>query len=530
MRHLALLAAAALVLAGVPALAAADITGEPELYASVEDNSLEPEEQRTLQLQLTNRGDVDSGSLTNPSLRERVTTARGLVVTVDDDDTPIDVRTGTQTVGSVAEGTTEPVSLPVVVDADAEPGEYTLEVDLRYRYTREIDDNDGDETQRTVSETIPVTVQVQPRARFEVTGVDSAARVDSTERLAVTVENVGAAPARESTLRAESPNAALTFDGSDSASREVGAWGPGETRTVAYEVTAGEDAEQQRYAVEFTVDYTDRDGASASSRALPVGVVPAPEQTFAVTGGDSTLRVDEEGTLRGTVTNTGEQTVGNAVVVFETDAETVTAIERERPVGDLAPGEASDFELPLEMASSAEAGPRQFEVSVRYRNSEGDRRTSDTADVRAEVAPEQRAFDLRVETEAVEAGSSTTVRVTVTNSGEQRLSDIDAKLFAEGPLSATDDEGFIAGLEPGESDTLTFGVSASGGALAKTYPLSMDFQYDDSDGDTLTSDTYRLGLEVTEPEDDGGVGLPVVGAVALVVLVVAGLGVRRLRN
>jgi hypothetical protein len=637
MRHLRLFVAVTVVLsmAAVPAPAAADVTGEPELSAVFTDNTVTPGEERQLQLQLINRGDVDEGSARNPQWTDRVTTARGLTVTVQDDDVPIDVRTGAQAVGSLPEGAASPLSIPVTVDDGASPGTYTVDVTVEYRYTSRIDDNDGDETERTVRRTLPVTVEVEDDASFDVVDVDSEVRAGSTETVSLTVENGGSTAATDATLALESPNADLTvgeatsatrsvgtlepgqrttvdyevtaapsarsgnyamtltaqyeadgvsrssdpttlsvapdpqqefgvvnatsavavgdtgsvtvqlrndgplavddaevrlestsgqlsFGGSASASRFVGSWAPNETRTVTYDLTATGDAEPRDYTLSATVTYRDDEGDVATAPSRSLGVAPAPEQTFGVSNTSTTLAVGQDGRLRGTVTNTGERPADSAVVVFTSESGTVTAIETESPVGNLGPGESANFAIPIEIASSAEPGPKQFSVAVQYRNADDEQRRSDSFDVRADVGPDTDAFGLAVTGASVSAGESTQLEVEVTNNGDETYTDISAKLFAEDPLSAGDDEAFIAGLEPGESETVVFDVGAGAGALAKTYPLSMDFRYDDEGGDTLTSDTYRLPLQVTADSDGGGLPvLPLV--VGLVVLVAVGV-------
>jgi hypothetical protein len=637
MRYLRLLVALVVVLSVVPGPGAADVSGEPELDAAFTDNTVTPGEETRLELQLINRGDVDSGSTRNPQLADRVTTARGLTAAVQDDDVPIDVRAGTKAVGTLPEGSAPPLSVPITVDEDATPGTYTVDVDVRYTYTSQIDDNDGDETQRTVSRTVPVTLEIEDDASFDVVAVDSAVRVDSTETVALTVENGGSAAATDLALALESPSADLTvgagasatravgtldpgerttveyevaatatagsgnyattltaeyeadgvsrvadetvalapepqqefdvtnatsivavgntgtvtvelrnvgpltvddaevrlestseqlsFQGSESATRFVGSWAPNETQTVTYDVSATEDAEPRDYTLSATVAYRDGDGDTATAPSRSLGVRPAPEQTFAVSNTSATLAVGEEGDLRGTVTNTGERSVGNAVVQFTSESGTVTAIETEAPVGTLAPGESANFAVPLEVASSAEAGLKQFSVAVQYRNADDQQQQSDTFDVRADVGPDTDAFGLDVTGASVPAGDSTQLEVEVTNTGNEVYTGISAKLFAEDPLSTGDDEAFVSQLEPGESETVVFNVGAGSGALVKTYPLSMDFQYDDADGDTITSDTYRLPVDVTndsEGGDDGG--LPVLPlAVAALVVVAIGL-------
>jgi len=244
-----------------------------------------------------------------------------------------------------------------------------------------------------------------------------------------------------------------------------------------------------------------------------------PEQSFTFDGVSSTLAVGSEGTLEGTVTNTGGTEVRNAVVVFESEKPNVTPIETEAPVGDLGAGESAEFSLPLEISESAEPGPQQYSLAVRYRNSDGDLRTSDSTDVRREVGPDDREFDLEVAGASVEPGSGTVLEVTVTNTGSQRLTGVSANMFADSPMSVEDDEAFVGSLEPGDSETVRFSVGASGNALEKNYPVSLDFQYDEPDGDTKLSDTYRIAVSVENAEDGGG-GLPVLPLVAVAALVV----------
>jgi len=628
------------VLAVIPgAVAGDDIRGTPDLDATISDSSLMPGTERALQVQLVNDGRVIDGSNTHPS--STVTTARGVTVTVKEGGAPINVETGKQAVGAVPDDAIQQLSVPISVPADAEPGTYEIPVTVSYSYTFAVD-NDGDETRRTRTTTFPVEVTVKEDARFEVVSVDSEARVGATDTVRLTVENVGTEAANDASLMLESQNTdlnfgsdasasraigdlapgqtrtvayevtatssakpqqyameltaeyksddgiartsqtrtvgispvpeqkfsvrnvtstvnvgdtgdlsmtmrnegplsvtdadvtlrstsgTLAFAGSDSASRFVGEWEPNETRTVEYDITATDNAEPRSYVLEAEVSYRDEEGDSATAPTRTLGVTPGPERSFEIADTSSTLAVGKEGTLTGTVTNTGETTYDSAVIVYTGQSETVTAIETEAPVGNLEPGESVDFSLPFEIASSAEAGPKQLSVAVQYRNDDGEQVSTDSFDVRVAVAPDDKTFALQIENATVTAGGSTQLRVTVTNNDSEILSSITPKLFTSDPISTSDDEAFIERLEPGESETVVFEVAASPTALEKQYQLSMDFQYDDSDGDTLTSDTYRIGLEVTG-ESDGG-GPPILPALVVGLVVVAGVGYYRYRD
>jgi hypothetical protein len=51
----------------------------------------------------------------------------------------------------------------------------------------------------------------------------------------------------------------------------------------------------------------------------------------------------------------------------------------------------------------------------------------------------------------------------------------------------------------------------------------MDFEYDEPDGDTKLSSGYTFAVDVTEPSDDGGGGLPL-SILAVLAGVVVGVG------
>lgn len=530
-----LLLASALVLLAATGVVAADVVGKPLLDATLQTDSVSPGEDATLSLTILNNGSVEQGSVTNPALTSRVTTARGLRIRVDpdadddvDEDVPLSVRTGTFAIGSLPEGGAAPIQVPVSVHDDAEPGAYKLPINVSYRHTSVIED-DGTEESENVTRILHVPLRVEGAPRFAVQDVSTGLRVASTETVAVTVENTGGATAHETILTLESPNPDLGFGASPSSTRFVGEWPAGETRTVEFEVSATEGATPQEYPLHLTAAYEDEDGVPGQSETRRLSVRPRPEGTFEIGNVSSTLAVGEEGRLVGTLENTGSDPVRNVVVVFTDRPATVTPLETESPVGDLDPGESAEFTFPIEVGADANAGDRQFSVQARYRTAEGDLRQSDAMDVAASVGPESPAFAVETTQATVRPGESGTLSISVTNEGEETYRAISAKLFADSDkLSSSDDEAFVSALEPGESANVTFAISASSTALAKDYPVSLDFRYDDADGDTLTSDTYRLAVSVAE--DESGGGLPIGLIVLSLAIVVGGVYFYRTRG
>jgi len=121
-------------------------------------------------------------------------------------------------------------------------------------------------------------------------------------------------------------------------------------------------------------------------------------------------------------------------------------------------------------------------------------------------------------------GNSRVVSVEVTNNLDETVSDIEARLFADDPLSTSGpDTSYIESLGPGESTTLKFEVSAASAATAgSTYPISFDFRYTDSTGNTHLTDTFRKPLDAA-PQSGGGLPLPLI--LGLGVVIVGGVAV-----
>jgi len=529
-----------LLTAGTAVVAANDtVSGDPDIEAFAPETAFVPGEESTLQVSLNNRGDVTEegfDDLETEVVTAHETTARILAGDETDRDVPFDVRTGEQTVGDVPRGVTGPIDFTVVPDEDAEPGVYRVPIELEYRNVYDAEDDNGAtlRDERVETETVFVSVEITDRAQFAVTAVDGAVQAGDTGVVNVTMRNVRDETAREASVTATPVDADLTF-ATDAESTEtyVDDWAPGENRTLTYRLDAAADATPRASTLEFDVEYRDGERADATARTVRTGVTPLSRQAFDVTGLNSSLEVGEDGSFAVEVRNDGPRPVENAVVAFDNEApapegvgaETVPADENVVPretrvtVGDLGVGETATATFDAGIRSDANPGNRTLTLAVRYRGLDDDVVVSDAFDAVVEVRPEREAFAVSPagsSDNATEVAPGETARydVVVRNTGSEPISDVQAKLFVDEPVSSDDDEAFVTSLDPGEETTLRFEVSADGGAAQKTYAAAVDFRYDDADGDEQLSDTYRLPVEVAA-EDGGSVLRSPVGVVAL---------------
>lgn len=504
------LVALVLLSAAAPALAAeyAEVIGSPDIDLYAPNNTLDAGERTQLQVTVANSGDTTKNGPTQ--FTDRVTTARSTSIEVEAGDAPVDVETGRIPVGAVTtEQPSGPFTVDLTVDEDAEPGTYRLPVTVRYEYTHQVDYTESEQGPTDVSYTDfdrevtkRLTVRIEDGARFEIVDVSSDAQVGTTGPIRLTLRNTGNQDARDATVTLRTLSGEVTFGQSASASRHVGPWTAGENRTVSYRATVAPDAAAEQYALRANVSYNDPSGQSHRSKALSTGVTPAPEQSFALADTRASLRVGSEGTVSGRVRNEGPRPVDDAVLVLQANSANVHPQETEYAIGDLAPGQEEPFSFPVEVSDEADAGARQFSYVVRYDDAENDQRESGALNDRVDVGEKRSTFTVEPTDASVDAGSSAVVTVEVTNNGEETLRDVEAKAFADSPLSLSDDTAFVPALDPGESAELKFRISSSGNALEKTYGISMDFRYEASDGDTKLSDSYDVPVTVTG--GDGG--------------------------
>jgi len=505
-----------------------DVVGNPDVTFTTSSEPLSADTTDELTVSIVNRGQVIQHG---PSQYEdSVMTARGLTFEVKDENTPIDVQTGQVSVGNFPTGSTEK-TVSVTVPDTAEPGTYRLPVTYKYSYTRHIrygpsGPTEGSDSTRTKTDSI--TVEIKEDARFEIVETNATTQVGDDNDISFTLKNTGSEIARGANINAESQSGSLTFESGDASSTaSVGDWEPGEVRTVTYSAALDSDAPVRGYSVNLAVNYDDIDGIDRTSDPITTTVQSTREQEFALSDVESQLRVGEDGDLVGTVHNDGPLPARSVIVQYTGEDQSVIPTEDSTAVGTLEPGQSETFSLPIAISGSAQAGLRSLDMAVKYRNEEGETRTFQDLAVDAEIAPERDRFGTMVENRTIQAGGTRAVDVAVTNNLNEVASDVEVRLFADDPLDTGDtDTGYVQSLDPGETKTLTFELTTTGSAtVGSTYPISIDFRYDDTEGDSHLTKTYRIPIDVTESEERG-LPLPVI-AVALLVLGVGALVIYR---
>jgi hypothetical protein len=506
-----------------PALGAEQVIGSPDIDVFSPDNEVRPGEEVSLPVYLSNSGRLRRAG--PAEYVDRVTTARGLTFTVSDGDAPIDVSTGRYPVGSVPEGTSGPFPVSITVAEDAPPGTYRLPVRVRYTYTLMVEygTSSPEFVDSTHDRRLSLTVVVRDVPRFEVVNTTSSVGVGGRGNVSITVENVGTDPARDATLRIDSPSDEV-FLGTRSTSSQAftGTWDPGERRTFEFSVRTTPDTVIREYPLVARVTYRDRDGIGRTSRELTTGITPLPEQTFAVSNLSTSLYVGEPGTISGTVVNTGPRTVADAALVYTSSNPNVVPVDREVALGRLAPGERRDFAYEVTVSEAASATTLPVNLSVRYRDGEGNRQVSDPLEPSVTVAPERTWLSVTPESNTFTVDSDNRLTVRIRNVERVPLRNVVARLAVDAPFETESRVAYVDALQPNESATLAFELTVSEDAVPTRSSVRLNVTADRPDGETIVLDTYDVPVVVAEETGPTDVVVLAVGSLVALALLVGG--------
>ncbi len=517
--------------AGPVAAAQEIVVGSPNITASAADVQFRASESATLSVTVNNDGQLTEGG--RDEYENEVQTAQSVRIDIAEDqiDAPIEVNTGTQTLGSLNDGQSETVDFALEIGR-ATPGTYQIPVEITYSHSRAIaygqfEDTDRQNRERTVTEEI--TIRIEDRPEFDMRAAETnAVTAGDNGRIAFNLRNIGTETARDATVRLQTQTPGVFFGKQTSQSVDtsvfVSALEPDSREQVTVQMGVGPDVSAGTYTVTAIVEYEDENGITQQSDPLQAGVTVREERTFELENVELTdFRVDEpEARIEATVVNRGPTPAQN-VVVSVSGTETIAVISGESAVGDLAVGDSAPVSFTLNIPGEAEPGSISLPFAVEYENEDGDVLQT-TTPIRQSVTiqPEQDRFEVVGTETGVTPGGSATLAVTLQYTGSEPVSDANAKLFTSDPISSADDGAFLGAVEPGTTTTATFRVSASSDAIAKEYASSVEVRYDEADGDTRFTGSLPIGVPVSAG-DSGGLPLMPIGVAAVIAVLGGGV-------
>jgi hypothetical protein len=519
------------------------VVGEPDIDVSVADNRLSPSERATLEVVVSNSGDLTRGG--PAEYERRVKTARNVRISINERrlDDSIEAKTGTVVLGAVQDGAPRKASFVVETDGEIQTGRYNIPVTVEYDSTRVVEytetakppgytDPKYRDFDREVDKTFEVVVEEDPTFEAYTQGSTDLYAGD-TGRFEMSVRNVGEETAHEARVRLESESKNIGFgplanprSSTTVSASEIPA---GESELVSVKMNADPDAVPGEYPVAARVEYLNENGVEDVSDKIPVSVSVGDERRFRIDNLETEgLHVGENDVVvTGEAVNTGPATAHNAVVSVSSDG-AISPTGPESAVGDLPPNGSERVRFKLAVGEDAEPGEKLLTFGVRYENDDGEvRQASTPVRKRVTVGEEVDTFEIVDVETSVEPGGSNSVELEVRNNGDYKTENANAKIFLNDPLSSSDNSAFLGNLEPGETTTAVFRVSATGDAVPKEYDASMEVRYEDRTGDTELADGMSFGLPVSE--SSGGIPVVYVLGGLAVVLISAGVFVYQRR-
>ncbi|EMA06979.1 hypothetical protein C436_21530 [Haloarcula marismortui ATCC 33800] len=352
-----------------------------------------------------------------------------------------------------------------------------------------------------------------------------------------TVENTGTRAATNAEVTFTTTTEGTFFgkaaSPSQNTARSIGSLAPGEDTTVSVRMGANENVDLGTYPVTATIEFENGNGITETADTARANFTVQADRSFEISEVQATdFRVDEpEATLQATITNEGPAPAQNMVVrIGQQEQLPLTVTSGEAAVGDLAVGESAEVSFTVNIPEEAEPGSISVPLDLEYENDAGDvLRPSTPLRQRVVIGEERDRFQVIGTNTTVTPGGSGEMTTTIRYTGNETVTNANIKLFTNDPLSSSDDGAYLGTVEPGETVTATFRVSASDTALTKEYSSSVEIRYDESDGDTRFTGSLTIGVPV-RAADSGGFPLIPAAAVGMAALVGGAIVVYRRQN
>jgi len=296
------------------------------------------------------------------------------------------VKTDPQMIGDIAGGATAPASFVLKVERDAEPGVYSLPLQVTYTRLYATDQQGSDLTTYSWAEKTEI-IQLEIRVKEIVTIAVSDVRVDSlnvgTEGFVyLKVRNNGFETAHAAVLKIARSGMSPVIPTDDSVF--IGDLMPGQEAEATFKASVSKGAEAQTYPLTILLEYEDSDHQTATADGVTIGIPVGGKINFAVVASPAPVAPGQKAVLEVTFKNTGSATAHSAqarvsaVDPFTSDDDTAY-------LGEIAPGESKSARFTVSVDAGATEKIYGLDAEVRYRDALDNTQVSDTMKVDIEV-------------------------------------------------------------------------------------------------------------------------------------------------
>jgi hypothetical protein len=279
------------------------VHGSPEMVVSIVGNpEYDRGESSAALIQIMNQGKIlgfesenepeDANEVALSTIEQEmeydVTTAVGVMVSLSAKDAPLDIKTASQSAGTLVSGqVSQPMQFEIKIWEGATAGTYPLEVNLSYQFQKDVQ-VEGNATNnqidrnilyQEVNESHNVFIIIREQADFEVMEVNSELLPESSGILSIKFKNTGEETASRATarLRLSDPLSSTDY------TAFLGDMEPGDEVQAMFNIDVDPDATAKTYSIKAEIEYEDHEGKTKVSDTIYVPAqVGEPEDRGAI--------------------------------------------------------------------------------------------------------------------------------------------------------------------------------------------------------------------------------------------------------
>ncbi len=374
----------------MPASAGVKYTsGSPDMDVKISGtNEFEPGSDAALTVIVSNTGEVGTKIIQSDVVTrdDMPNTARLVTIDLLENGAPIKVKTDAQMLGSIYSGTTVPATFSITINKDAQPGTYTLNANLKYKYLYYAEQYGTDAmtyTYKDVDELVPLKVKIKENMQLEISNLKTdSMNVGVEGYITMDVKNVGAETGHDTVIRLNRADGSAIVP--TDASSYVGEFAPGDVANVKFKASVSNEGEAKTYPVLVYATYKDTNGKDKKSDTETVGFKVGGKVKFEITSEAGSFRPGQKGNLVITYKNIGDTTAYNAqarisaVKPFSSNDDTAY-------LGNIAPGESATGVYEISVSADATEKDYGIDTEIRYRDTLDNSQISDSMKAKVTV-------------------------------------------------------------------------------------------------------------------------------------------------
>lgn len=404
------------------------------------------------------------------------------------------------------------------------------EFNLRVQYSESATDKDysvkgimryenkyGDQKTKEIGDII---FNPEHDTEISVENINVNAPIGGSGELEIELENDGEFDIYDAVIKISVDSGTVSLGGqSRSNSISIGSWDEGDDKTISVPISFTKDATRSDYSLSGILTYNNEYGIENKESIDGLSVKPLREQKITSEIKDANVVEGENGNITFEINNKGPKDVENVKLTFKGD-ENLVFLNNQKNLGELDNEDIKTIKVPIESPTGVDDTEQNVDVTIEYKDSQSGSDYIDEDIFSVEVDERYNQFEISISDNTVEKGSSKNMKINIKNNQSKKITNIEAEFSSSDPISLTQESAYIEELDSGESNVVNMSVSASEGSISNTYPIKIDFEYENADGESKLSTVYSTPVQVKQPTEENSINITTIGLIAVIIVLV----------